>query len=53
MEIDASTSAREQPDASLWLLVNKILIDGDLLAMPLLPALFDSVVETQGLAFSA
>jgi hypothetical protein len=45
--------AYERPHASNWLLANKILIDGGLLAMAILPAPFAVVVETLGLAFLA
>jgi hypothetical protein len=36
-KIDDRNSAKEQPIAPRWLLANNILIDGDLLAMSLLP----------------
>jgi hypothetical protein len=45
--------AYERPHASSWLLANKILIDGGLLAMSLLPSPFAVVVRMQGLVFLA
>ena len=51
MEKDGGHLANERLLASSWLLANKILIDGGLLAMSILPAPFAVVVETQGLAF--
>jgi hypothetical protein len=45
--------AYEQPHASNWLLVIKILIDGGLLAMSILPAPSAFMVGTQGFVFLA